>query len=179
LLSFALLATACGQPAESPSSAAHAHPDHRPPIRSGDDHSPSTAEERRLAVEWTRSLEEDPLQPGADVARARLLTWVINVPDISVKLCGELLGPSLDRQGPFDAMLFGQLTFGGAAFSIEHPDRAGDAAAQRLAALQSALRVYERLRESRPEVRLPYLDDLLARRARNDLASLTATCPKT
>jgi hypothetical protein len=116
-------------------------------------------------------------QPRAEEARARLLLWTVNVPDVSVSLCGSLLGPVLERKGPLDAVLVGQLTFAGAAFAIEHPDRAGDLRGQRLAGLEGALRVYEHLLPARPEVRSPYLDDLLARRARGQLASLAETCP--
>lgn len=178
-LSFALVMVGCAQnTAASPPSAPQAPPDGPPPTRTSDDHSPSTEQERRAFVRWTRSLEDDPLQPQAQDARARLLLWTVNVPDIGVTVCGSLLGPVLARKGPFDAILVGQLTFAGAAFAIEHPERAKDVQGQRLAELDGALRVYEHLLPARPEVRSPYLDDLLARRARGPLAALAETCPK-
>jgi hypothetical protein len=130
----------------------------------------------------TRSEDRVALNKYAPPSRLhveqRLLLWTVNVPDISVTPCGSLLGPVLERKGPLDAILVGELTFAGAAFAIEHPERAGDLQGQRLAELESALRVYEHLLPARPEVRSPYLDDLLARRARHQLASLVDTCPR-
>jgi hypothetical protein len=174
----ALALAACAQQNVTPApSIPRTPPDGPPPARTADDHAPSTEQERRLVVQWTQSLEDDPLQPAAQDTRARLLLWALNVPDIQVTLCGSLLGPVLGQQGPLRAILVGQMTFGGAVFSIEHPDRAGDLPGQRLAGLESALRAYEHLLAARPEVRSPYLDDLLARRSRNQLAGVAEKCP--
>jgi hypothetical protein len=47
---------------------------------------PSTPEERARAVQTAKSLQSDPLAPNVQEDREWLVKWLIEVPDISVKM---------------------------------------------------------------------------------------------
>ena len=59
---------------------------------------PSTPEERRTAVGAARLLEADPFHKDAKKIREWLTLWVIEVPDISIQLCGAYLGRTSVRK---------------------------------------------------------------------------------
>ena len=57
---------------------------------------PSTPEDRAKAVRIAGALEADPLSKEAKDQRTWITRWLIDVPDINVKLCAGLLGPVLE-----------------------------------------------------------------------------------
>jgi hypothetical protein len=61
-------------------------------VHHGQARGPSTPEERAKVVSLTRSLERDPFGENAATARQWLREWIIEVPDIRVYACAELLG---------------------------------------------------------------------------------------
>ncbi len=64
----------------------------------GQQRGPSTAEERKRAVEVATLLENDPLNKDAKALSKELLLWLIQVPDISVSMCLAVLGDSIENQ---------------------------------------------------------------------------------
>jgi hypothetical protein len=70
---------------------------------------PSTPEERTRAVEMATFLETNPLAKEAKDYRAKLLFFLAEVPDITVKLCTSVLGESKRVKGDYDSELVGQL----------------------------------------------------------------------
>jgi hypothetical protein len=122
----------------------------------------STPEERAKAVRFAAELEKDPLAPDAVDKRRWLIQWYTRVPDITITVC-NLLGPMPETDHPYFKEVLVQMMFAGGAFQIQHPDRAGDAVAQQTAGVLGALRVYEKL-AARSGQRLPFLDDLVAKR---------------
>jgi hypothetical protein len=135
---------------------------------------PSTAAERRRAVEATRSLERQPLAPGADERRAWLAAWIDAVPDITVTSCHGPLDPLADDEAEarHGRPLYLQSIFGMATFLVEHPALRRDWAAVQVAGIESTLRAYRALVASDPEARWPELDRLLAVQRRGGLARL-------
>ena len=129
---------------------------------------PSTPEDRAKAVQWAHQLEAEPLSDDAFSKRKWLINWYEKVPDITVVVC-DLLGPSPKDEHPLFAVILSQMLFSNGAFQIEHPDKAGDRVAVQTAGLEAALNVYETLVKEIPEGRLPFLDDLLAKRAQGHL----------
>src|SRR5215212_2200671 len=69
---------------------------------------PSTPEERGRAVNLTRFLEDDPLNEKAPDARRWLLTWLADVPDISVTICADFLQPIMGKDKNYGSEIFGQ-----------------------------------------------------------------------
>ena len=131
---------------------------------------PSTPEDRAKAVEIARSLESDPLGKNAKEQRNWMVHWLIDVPDISVKVCGDLLKPLLGSNKNYAPEIFTQMVASSAAFMIANPASAEDRMAVYTAALEGSLRTYESILKVKPKARWPYLDDLIEKRNKDELA---------
>jgi hypothetical membrane protein len=138
----------------------------------------STPNERGKVVSLTRSLERDPLAESAPATRQWLRKWIIEVPDIRVYACDDLLGHGLGDNYPYSTEVKLQPMFSAAAFAIEHRDKARDQHAQYHAGVEGALRVYEALLKSKPDAKSAFLDDLLAKRDHGELADHVAKLAK-
>jgi hypothetical membrane protein len=138
----------------------------------------STPEERAKAIKVARGLERDPLAKDAAANRQWLLNWIIEVPDIRFKSCVGLLSPGVGDQYRYSAEVNQQIIFSAAAFKLEHPDHLRNDTGAYLAGVEGALRVYETLMKSVPDAQLAFLDDLVAKRDRGELADHVATLAK-
>lgn len=147
-------------------SALDAHPAHA--------RGPSTREEREKVVALTRTLERDPFGEDALATRQWLHRWTIEVPDIRVYVCADLLGHGLGDDYPYAREVYDQAVFSAAAFAIERQDEARDEIAQYSAGVEGALRVYEVLLNSKPDPRSAFLDEFLAKRDRGELVDHVA-----
>jgi len=146
---------------------------------------PSTPEERAKAVQIARALEADPLQPGNKDMRTWFTVWLIEVPDISIQVCGEELGPVFhepNRDKNFVSEIFGQSMFSAASFVIEHPEQANNKVAVYTAGVEGSLRAYQSILKVHPEARWPFLDDLILKQQKGELPryveKATAKCRK-
>jgi len=138
----------------------------------------STPEERAKAINIARSLERDPLAKDAAANRQWLLNWIIEVPDIHFKSCVNLLSPGVGDQYRYSAEVNQQIIFSAAAFKLEQPDNLRNDTGAYIAGVEGALRVYERLVKSVPDAKLAFLDDLVAKRDRGELADHVAKLAK-
>jgi hypothetical protein len=129
----------------------------------------STPEDRAKAVEIARSLEADPLGKEAKEHRNWIVHWLIDVPDISVTVCANLLGPLIDSKKNYSPEIFTQMVPSAAAFIIENPDKAKDDAAIYTAAVEGSLRAYESILKVKPKAKWPFLDDLIQKRNKGSL----------
>src|SRR4029450_8236860 len=134
----------------------------------------STPEERANAINIARSLERDPLAKDAAANRQWLLNWIIEVPDIRFKSCFGLLSPGVGDQYRYSAQVNQQIIFSAAAFKLEHPDHLRNDNGAYIAGVEGALRVYETLMKSVPDAKLAFLDDLITKRDRGELADHVA-----
>jgi hypothetical protein len=139
------------------------------PCLAQDRRGPSTPEERGTAVKAARLLEADPFHKDSKKIREWFTTWLIEVPDISIELCGDYLGPVFGSKKNYSAEIFGQTMFASAAFIIEHPEQAKDKVAVNLAGVEGALKVYEAILKTKPKARWEFLDELIAKRERGEL----------
>ena len=138
----------------------------------------STPEERAKAINISRLLERDPLAKDAPANRQWLLNWIIEVPDIRFKSCAGLLGPSVGNQYRYSAEVNQQIIFSAAAFKLEHPGHLRNDTGAYIAGVDGALRVYETLMKSVPDADLAFLNDLVAKRDRGELADHVAKMAK-
>ena len=136
----------------------------------GQTRTPSTPEERAKAVRIARALESAPLSKEAKEQRNWIVHWLIDVPDISVKVCANLLGPVLESKKNYAPEIFTQLAPSAAAFVVENPDKAKDDEAVYTAALNGALRTYEAILKEKPKAIWPFLDDLIDKRNKGELS---------
>jgi len=138
----------------------------------------STPEERANAINIARSLERDPLAKDAAANRQWLLNWIIEVPDIRFKSCVGLLRPGVGDRYRYSTEVNQQIIFSAAAFKLEHPDHLRNDNGAYIAGVEGALRVYETLMKSVPDAQLAFLDDLIAKRDRVELADHVANLAK-
>ena len=134
------------------------------------DRGPSTLKERTRALRLVRQLEEEPLGPEATEARRWLALWLLDVPDLQVRYCAEVLGGDRGARQRVRPELLAQIPWSGAAFLIENPDKKARAEVY-TAGVLGALRAYEALIRVKPEQRSPLLDSLLTRRDAGELAA--------
>jgi hypothetical protein len=140
---------------------------------------PSTPEERARAVQTAKSLQADPLAPSIQGDREWLIKWLIEVPDISVKLCPTFLGDLGDSKSGYPGAIIATMLASEAAFVIEHPDKAKDAEHMCLAGVEGALHGYEAIHAKDPSFQLSHLDDLIRKRDEGKLVeSVHATAKK-
>ncbi|HXE76061.1 MAG TPA: hypothetical protein VNN18_10555 [Candidatus Xenobia bacterium] len=140
------------------------------PAASAEKRGPSTPEEREHAVKLTRGLEQYPFHEGAKEAREWLLSWLIEIPDITVEFCGDLIGPVFKADKNYSSELFVQTIFSSAAFIIENPAQAKNREAVYQAGLEGALRMYESILKAEPQARHKFLDELIEKRDKGQLS---------
>lgn len=121
---------------------------------------PSTPEERKRFVAIAHKMEEAPLDPSLRQDRDWALHWIIDIPDINVNPCAELLGDFMESRYPYRAEINGQVAFSMAAFMIEHPDKARDIVAVNTAALQGALKAYRSILRVEPTAQSRILETI-------------------
>jgi carboxypeptidase Q len=152
---------------------------------------PSTPKERAKALRLVRELEMDPFGEKATDSRRWLALWQLDVTDLQVRYCVEVLGGTTAAQRKVRPELLAQIPWSGAAYLIENPGKAGGVRGEAvqgaakaevyLAGVEGALRAYEAMLRARPDLRAPLLDDLLAKREAGELAAYVAetsnACP--
>lgn len=120
---------------------------------------PSTPKERAKALELVEILETDPMSPAAKEARQWLTTWLVEIPDISVTVCLDVLGPIDDlRSLPPEITL--QQMFSIAAFLIRNPDAKDKSAEAYLAGVEGTIRAYESMRAAETTPEIPVFEEL-------------------
>ena len=142
-------------------------------LQSQEKRGPSTPEERAKAIQVARALESDPLQPGNKDMRQWFTLWLIEVPDITVPVCGEELGPVFhekNRDKKFVTEIFTQSMFSSASFVIEHPDEAKNPISVYTAGVEGSLKAYQSILKQHPEAKWPFLDDLIVKQQNGELA---------
>lgn len=141
---------------------------------------PSTAEERQRFLSLTRKLEQNPLDKSLYDDKKWAKQWLEDVPDINVNICAPLLFgvEFLKEQNKYTPQLSYQATFGSATYIIEHPDKAGDTAAQFVAGVESALKAYNSIVKSDPQAKSKALDDLLEKQKKGKLADFVHDASK-
>jgi carboxypeptidase Q len=140
---------------------------------------PSTAEERAKAVRLARELEDDPLGAEARHARAWLFQFITKVPDLDIVVCSTLVAELLETEENYARELSFQPVFSQTAYVIEHPEKANDRDATLLAGIEGMLRAYESILKAEPKARHKFLDDLIVRRDKGQLAAWVAEEAKT
>lgn len=142
---------------------------------------PSTSKERTRALRLVRELEANPLGEKAGEARRWLALWLLDVPDLQVRYCAEVVGGDAAARQRVRPELLAQIPWSGAAFLIENPDKKGAKAEIYTAGLMGTLRAYESLVRIRPDLRSPLFDGLVTRRDAGGLAEYVAetsqSCP--
>jgi hypothetical protein len=127
------------------------------------DRGPSTPEERKQALTYIEDYLSDPLSAHNTDEREWVLKWVIEVPDVHVKVC-MILDQLPKGNKKHGADIFSGEVLAQTAYVLEHPMNTDDLNAQLEAGVEGALRVYAAVVKANEKDRQPFLDDLMKRR---------------
>lgn len=130
----------------------------------------STPEQRQQAVQMITFVEKNPFAKESKEYRRALTFFLIQVPDITVKLCYNVLGKDKQLKGDHETEITGHLMFAQAKFIIENPDKAQDDAAVYLAGVEGALRLWQAIKVEKPKAKFTLMDELLAKQQAGTLA---------
>jgi hypothetical protein len=125
------------------------------------DAAPSTSEERKQIEELSKKLEQNPLERSLTKDTLRLFQRIIDVPDITVTLCNDVM-PWLREDYKYGPELSMTYTFGAATYVIEHP--AADPGASSWAGLESAMRGYQNIVKKDPKAKSKTMEHALDQR---------------
>ncbi len=131
---------------------------------------PSTQEERERFIAIAHKMEAAPLDPSLRKEREWALLWLVQIPDITAEVCTAPLGDFMKKKYKYSPEIITQLTFSSGAFVIEHPGQSKDLPAQRLAAVEGALKAYKSILQAKPDAKSKSLDELLDKQHDGKLA---------
>jgi len=131
----------------------------------------STPEERAHWIELTRKLEADPLDSQLNKYAEIAVKRLIEVKDIHVAICGAVFSDLGASKYKYSGQITRQYLLASAVFVIQNPDKAGDAALANLSAVQSVLKVYNAILQSKPKEHSKSLDELVKEQNAGSLES--------
>ena len=136
----------------------------------------STPEERAQWVEVTHKLESSPLDDAVNKQGEAAFKRLGDVHDVHVLLCPALLSEFNGMKYTYAHTITRQHMLASGAFQIENPDKAADAKATELAALESVLKTYQAILKQKPDAKAKPLDDLLKKQSQDKLQEALKQC---
>lgn len=131
----------------------------------------STPEERTRWIELTQKLESNPLDDQLNKEAVVAVRRLIEVKDIHVAICGAIFTDLGSSKSKYTEQITRQYLPASAAFVIQNPDKASDAALTNISAVQSVLKVYNAILQSKPKERSKSLDELVKEQNAGSLES--------
>lgn len=137
---------------------------------------PTSPEKKAEMIRLVDSLEAKPYGGDADNSRKAVMDWLTDAPDVTVTVCGALLGDVEKLEGEKDDPgLLLQLMFAEARFILQHPEQAQDEKAVHTAGVQGALAFYDSMKKERPGVKIPTIEKIAKSNADGKLADYVKT----
>jgi hypothetical protein len=137
----------------------------------------STPQERAQWAEVTHELERAPLDDEVNKQGEAAFKRLSDVHDVHVLLCPALLSEFNGMKYVYPHTITRQYMLASGAFQIENPDKAADARATALAAIESVLKTYQAILKQKPDAKAKQLDDLLKKQSQGKLNDALKQCP--
>jgi hypothetical protein len=137
----------------------------------------STPQERAQWAEVTHKLESAPLDQDVNKQGEAAFKRLSDVHDVHVLLCPVLLSEFNGMKYAYAHTITRQYMMASGAFQIENPDKAADAKATALAAVESVLKTYQAILKQKPDAKAKQLDDLLKKQSQGKLNDALKQCP--
>jgi hypothetical protein len=131
---------------------------------------PSTQEARDRAIKIARQVEQEPLNRALYTDREWLLKWLMEVPDVQVKVCADVLGGFLKKKYKYSSEIVVQQMLSSGAFALENFGKESDDLAMYSAGLDGVLNAYASILKADPKAKSAILDELAAKTAEQRLA---------
>jgi hypothetical protein len=130
---------------------------------------PSTPVERQRVVAIAHKLEAAPLDQTLYPERDWAKQWVIENPDVRIRMCLQLLAGLRTPRYKYRPEIGTQMMLSSAAFLIEHPDKIGDHLAENVGGVQGVLKAYSAILKADPSAHAVPLDNLLQKQSQGKL----------
>ena len=129
----------------------------------------TTPQERQRVVAIAHKLEAAPLDQTLFQEREWAKQWVVENPDVRIRMCMQLLAGLRTPRYKFRTEITTQMMLSTAAFLIEHP--ASDHLAENVGGLQGVLKAYAAILKSNPDAdaHAKPLDNLLQKQSEGKL----------
>jgi hypothetical protein len=128
--------------------------------------------DRELAIKAARAVEISPLDKETIKLSEKAERWVGETKDVTVGLCGGVVGQFADKKYKYLNELLTAYDLGMAAFKLENPAKASDEKAAQLAGVESVLKTYESILKEKRAATNKRTDELLAKRNSGELRTL-------
>jgi hypothetical protein len=93
----------------------------------------------------------------------RAIKWVDETDQVTVGLCGGVVGLLLDKNYHNTDDLLSSYTLGMAGFKLQNPAKKSDGRAAHLAGVESVLKTYEAIVKVKPKAKSEAIDSLIAK----------------
>ena len=135
-----------------------------------DKRGPSTAAERKRALQVIQNLEQRPLDPALKQDREWVFQWLKEVPDVNANMCTGIIGPLLQEK-PTDtrSVLTYQDVLASAAFKMQNPEKSRDRVAVYMAGAEGMLRTYDNIVKADPSRKSVFMEQLKQKQASGEL----------
>jgi len=120
-------------------------------------------------IQLIDKLEKHPNDPNSGDARTKVMAWLTDAPDVTVNVCGQLLGGLEKFKEDEGGDLLMALMFSEARFILEHPDQASNDQAVHLAGVEGVLRTYAALKADDPRLKIAPMEALARTQAEQKL----------
>lgn len=127
------------------------------------------SEERQRVVTIAHKLEASPLDRTLFPERDWAKKWVVENPDVRIRMCTSLLVDLRRPRYKFLPEIVTQLMLSSAAFLIENPDHARDNVAEEVAGMEGVLKAYSAIVKGDPNAHAKPLDDVLQQQSQGKL----------
>lgn len=121
----------------------------------------STPKERQRIVDLSKQYEKNILAPEAKKLASEVFDWWVEVPDVTLNWCSELLTDEMPQDQDLAGAVRLQGLVAGGVFVLEHPQQASDDRAIWIAGLEGVVRAYQNLLELDQGHRDDFLDKLV------------------
>lgn len=131
---------------------------------------PTTPEQKTRMIQLIDGLEKHPYADDAGSSRKEVMEWLTEAPDVSVTVCGALLGDleKLDKEGGGELLL--QLMFSEARFILENPQQSKDDKTVHVAGLEGVLRTYQQMKTEKTGLKIGSIESVARIQADGKLA---------
>ena len=121
----------------------------------------STPKERQRIVNLSKQYEKNILAPEAKKLASEVFEWWVEVPDVTLNWCSDLLTDEMPQDHDLAGAVLLQGLVAAGVFVLEHPKQASDDRATWIAGLEGVVRAYQNLLELDRGHRDAFLDKLV------------------
>ena len=132
---------------------------------------PTSPETRAEMIRLIDALEKQPYDPGVRDSAGKVMTWLVEAPDVSVTICTALLIDLDQLEQDGGEILSMQLPFAEARYILENPSKAEDEHGVHVAGVEGVLRTYAAMKSAKPDLKVRPMEKLLTIQADKKLDS--------